>query len=121
VGLAVLVATEVACGTGRYSPLGEAGPQEIVQLEAHVFRVEYRVSPFTSQDRLDAYVRRRSAELTIREGYDFFHLSQRADTLMLTRQTAITVTMYKDGTILGAYELYDARAVLRESPADGAP
>lgn len=120
-GLAVLLATEVACATGRYTPLVDAGQDEIQQVQENVFRVEYRVSPFTSQDRLDAYLRRRSAELTLREGYDLFRLSQRADVLMLTRRTAITITMYKDGTMPGAYQLYDARAVLREPVAEGAP
>ena len=45
---------------------------EVEQLKENVYRVEYRVSSFTSQEQLDAYLRRRCAELTLREGYDFF-------------------------------------------------
>ena len=119
--LVVILATASACATGRYTPLVDAGGDEIEQLHESVFRVEYRVSPFTSQDQLDAYLKRRAAELTLREGYDWFRLSQRADVLMLTRRTALTVTMHKGGKPPGAYEFYDAKAVLREPDARAAP
>lgn len=111
--LAVAVMS-VGCATGRYTPLVEAEHNEIEQLQENVYRVEYRVSPFTSQEQLDAYVKRRGAELALREGYDWFRLSQRADVLMLTRRTAMTVTLYKGGKPPGAYEFYDAKAVLRD-------
>ena len=60
-------------------PLGGADKDQVEQLKENVYRVEYRVSSFTSQEQLDAYLRRRCAELTLREGYDYFHLAQRAD------------------------------------------
>lgn len=100
------------CATGHYTPLGEAERDEIEQLRANVYRVEYRVSPFTSQEQLDAYLRRRCAELTVREGFDYFHLAQRADVLALSRRTSITVTMYKGAKPDGPADIYDANQVL---------
>ena len=113
----VLVASLVGCATGRYTPLDEAGSTEIEQLKENVYRVEYRTSAFTSQDQLDRYLRRRCAELTLREGYDFFHLAQRADVLALSRRTAMTVTMYKNPKPLGVADLYDAKNLLAETEA----
>ncbi len=108
----VLAASLAGCATGHYTPLGEAGTTEIEQLKVNVYRVEYRTSAFTSQQQLDRYLRQRCAELTLREGYDFFHLGQRADVLGLSRRTAMTVTLYKDPKPVGAADLYDAKAVL---------
>ena len=68
----MLIFTLTACATGHYTPLGEAGTTEIEQIKESVYRVEYRVRAFTSQEQLDLYLRRRCAELTLREGYDFF-------------------------------------------------
>jgi hypothetical protein len=84
----------------------------IEHLNENVYRVEYRTSAFTSQEQLDRYLRRRCAELALREGYDFFHLSQRHDVLSFSRRTAITVTLYKGHTPLGDTDLYNAREVL---------
>ncbi|MEP7151426.1 MAG: hypothetical protein ABI856_06950 [Nitrospira sp.] len=109
--------TLAACATGNYTPLGEADKDQVEQLKENVYRVEYRVSSFTSQEQLDAYLRRRCAELTLREGYDFFHLAQRADVLALSRRTSMTVTMYKGQKPAGAVDLYDAKDVLAESAA----
>ena len=53
-----------ACATGQYTPLVGADRDEVEQLKENVYRVEYRVSSFTSQEQLDAYLRRRCAELT---------------------------------------------------------
>ena len=64
-----------ACATGQYTPLVGADRDEVEQLKENVYRVEYRVSSFTSQEQLEAYLRRRCAELTLREGYDFLHLA----------------------------------------------
>ena len=100
------------CATGPYTPLIGAERDQVEQLKEHVYRIEYRVSAFTSQAQLDAYLRRRCAELTLREGYDFFHLAQRADVLALSRRTSMTVTMYKGQKPTGAEDLYDAREVL---------
>lgn len=98
-------------------PLGDADKAEIEQLKENVYRVEYRASPFTSQEQLDRYLRRRCAELTLREGYDFFHLAQRTDVLGFSRRTAMTVTLYKDPKPIGIVDLYDAKKVLAEAPS----
>ena len=103
-----------ACATGQYTPLVGADRDEVEQLKENVYRVEYRVSSFTSQEQLDAYLRRRCAELTLREGYDFFHLAQRADVLALSRRTSMTVTMYKGKKPVGADDVYDAKEVLAQ-------
>ncbi|MGC3975513.1 MAG: hypothetical protein QM771_14195 [Nitrospira sp.] len=113
--LIICLVTLAACTTGQYQPLIEADRDEIEQLRQNVFRVEYRVSSFASQQQLDAYLRRRCAELTVREGYDFFHLSQRADVLALSRRTSMTVTMYKGQKPAGADDIYDAKEILAES------
>ena len=112
----VLLAGSLAgCATGRYTPLGEAEKTEIEQLKENVYRVEYRMSAFTSQEQLDRYLRRRCAELALREGYDFFHLAQRTDVLGFSRRTAMTVTLYKGQKPVGVADLYDAKEVLAES------
>jgi hypothetical protein len=111
----MLVASLAGCATGHYTPLGEAGTTEIEQLKENVYRVEYRVGPFTSQEQLDHYLRRRCAELTLRERYDFFHLGQRADVVGLSRRTAMSVTMYKDLKPAGIVNLYDAKDVLADT------
>ena len=107
--------TVAACATGQYQPLTGADKDEVEQLRENVYRVEYRVSSFTSQEQLDAYLRRRCAELTLREGYDFFHLAQRADVLALSRRTSMTVTMYKGKKPAGADDVYDAKEIWAES------
>ena len=110
-----MVLPHSACATGHYTPLAGAEKDQVDQLKENVYRVEYRVSSFTSQEQLDAYLRRRCAELTLREGYDFFHLAQRADVLALSRRTSMTVTMYKGQKPPGAVDLHDAREVLAKS------
>lgn len=104
-----------ACATGHYTPLASADKGEIEQLKENIYRVEYRVSPFTSQEQLDEYLRRRCAELTLREGFDYFHLSGRADVLAITRRASMTVMMYKGHKRSEAANLFDARAVLDNS------
>lgn len=111
----VLIASLAGCATGRYTPLGEVEQAEIEQLQENVYRVEYRVSAFTSQEQLDRYLHRRCAELTLREGYDLFHLAQRADVLGFSRRTAMTVTLYKGHKSPGVADLYDAQEVLAEA------
>lgn len=114
----LLLATSLAgCVTGRYAPLGDAETTEVEQLKENVYRVEYRVSAFTSQEQLERYLRRRCAELTLREGYDFFHLGQQADVLGFSRRTAMTVTLFKGPKPIGVAGLYDAKAVLAEAAA----
>jgi hypothetical protein len=103
------------CATGCYTPLAEAGKDEVEQLKENVYRVEYRMSAFTSQEQLDRYLRRRCAELTLREGYDFFRLGERTEMVALSRRTAMTVTMYKGQKPLGGPDLYDAKDVLAET------
>lgn len=113
--LVMLVVTLAGCTAGRYTPLGEAGGDEVEQLSENVYRVEYRTSAFTSQEQLDRYVRRRCAELTVREGYDYFRLAGRLDVLGLSRRTAMTVTFYKGIKPVGIVDLYDAKEVLAGS------
>lgn len=65
--LLILVTSLAGCATGHYTSLGEAGSDVVEQLKENVYRVEYRTSPLTSQEQLDRYLRRRCAELTLRE------------------------------------------------------
>jgi hypothetical protein len=108
----LLAAALTSCATGQYRPLSDAGTTEVEQLKENLYRVEYRTNAFTSQEQLDLYLRRRCAELTLREGYDFFQMAQRADVLGLSRRTAMTVTMYKGQKPIGITNLYDAKDVL---------
>ena len=113
----VLMAVSLAgCATGVYTPLVDTEQDRIEQLKDNVYRVEYRVTAFTSQEQLDAYLRRRCAELTLREGYDYFYLGQRFDVLALNRSTSITATMYKGVKPAGSSDFYDAKAILSEQP-----
>jgi hypothetical protein len=112
----VMVVSLTACATKQYTPLVEAEPEQVEQLNQDVYRVEYRVSAFTSQEQLDRYLQRRCAELTLREGYDYFHLGQRFDVLMLSRRTSVTVTMFKGEKPPGSVDLFDAKAILSEQP-----
>ncbi|HEU4685615.1 MAG TPA: hypothetical protein VFS39_14000 [Nitrospira sp.] len=115
--LAALAAVSLAaCATTQYRPLAEAEKEQVEQLKENVFRVEYQVGAFTPQTRLDDYLKRRCAELTLREGYDYFHLGQRYDVLMLSRRTSMTVTMFKGDFPAGAPDFYDAKTVLSEHP-----
>ncbi|MEK9141657.1 MAG: hypothetical protein AAB308_11445 [Nitrospirota bacterium] len=108
----VLAAALTGCATGHYTPLGEAAKEEVEQLKENVYRVDYRASAFTSQEQLDSYLRRRCAELTLREGYDYFHLAGRSDVLGLSRRTVMTVTLYKGLAPAGVADLYNAKDVL---------
>jgi hypothetical protein len=112
--LLVLAVSLAGCATGRYTPLAEAGKDEVEQLKDNVYRVEYRMSAFTSQEQLDRYLCRRCAELTLREGYDFFRLGERTEMVALSRRTAMTVTMYKGQKPLGGADLYDTKDVCRD-------
>ena len=113
----MLAASLAGCATNHYTPLGDADKAEIEQLKENVYRVEYRTSAFTPQEQLDLYLRRRCAELTLREGYDFFHLAQRTDVLGFSRRTAMTVTLYKGPQPIGTVDFYDAKKVLAEASA----
>jgi len=110
----VLASSSAGCATKHYTPLAEAEEDQVEQLTENVFRVEYRVSAFTSQAALDRYFLRRCAELTLREGYDYFHVGRRFDVLMLSRRTSMTLTMFKGEKPADNPELIDARTVLRE-------
>lgn len=59
----------------RYEPLAEARSEDITQPTDSTFREKYRVSLFTSQDALDDFLRKRCAEVTLREGYDCFAMT----------------------------------------------
>ncbi|MGD9728948.1 MAG: hypothetical protein AB7G68_15800 [Nitrospiraceae bacterium] len=109
---AALLPLFFGCATGHYTPLASAEKHQVEQLKEHIYRVEYEVSPFTSREQLDEYLRWRCAELTVREGYEWFRLTQRADVLGLSRRTSMTVTMYKGPMPPEAADLIDARALL---------
>ncbi len=113
----ILFSLLLGCATSHYTPLASTDQDQVEQIKEHIYRVEYRVSAFTSQEQLDEYLRRRCAELTVREGYDLFHLTQRSDVLGLSRRTSVTVTMYKGAVPVGATDLIDARALLGTIPA----
>lgn len=113
--LLLLVASLAGCATAHYIPLGEAGNDVVEQLKENVYRVEYRTNAFTSQEQLDRYLRRRCAELTLREGYDYFHQGGRLDVLGLSRRTAMTVTLYKNPKPAGIPDLQNAKDVLAET------
>ncbi len=80
----MLVASLARCATAHYTPRGEAGNDVVEQLKENMYRVEYRASAFTSQEQLDCYLRRRCAELTLRDGHDYFYLGGRLDVLAKT-------------------------------------
>lgn len=61
--------------------MGEAENDVVEQFKENVYRVEYRTSAFTAQEQLDRYLRRRCADLTLREGYDYFYHGGRLDVL----------------------------------------
>lgn len=115
--LFLLVASLAGCATTHYTPLGEAGNNVVEQLKENVYRVEYRTSAFTSQVQLDAYLRRRCAELALRGGYDYFQLGGRLDVLGLSRRTAMTVTLYKDPKPIGLPDFHNAKDVIAETTA----
>lgn len=111
----ILIASLAGCATAHYTPLGDAGSDVVEQLKENMYRVEYRTSAFTSQEQLDRYLRRRCAELTLREGHDYFHMGGRLDVLGLSRRTAMTVTLYKNPKPVGIPDLQNAKDVLAET------
>jgi ATP-dependent protease HslVU (ClpYQ) peptidase subunit len=111
--MGLVLAGCVSGSAGHYTPLASADKNEIQQLKDNIYRVEYQVSPATSQEQLDDYLRRRCAELTVREGYDVFRLTQRADVLGFSRRTSVTVTMYKGSLPAEATDLIDAKVLLQ--------
>ena len=112
VSLALLLQS---CATTRYEPLAETPDEEVTQLNDSLFRVEYRVSPFTSQAGLDGFLRRRCAEVTLRQGYDYFGMGEQVDVLTYRRSTSVILKLYKGQKPAGASLLYDAREVLELS------
>ena len=114
IGIMMLTASLAGCATKQYTPLVRADNDQVEQLTENVFRVEYAVSAFTPQTTLDRFFIRRCAELTLREGYDYFHVGRRFDVLMLSRRTSMTLTMFKGEKSANNPDLIDARTVLRE-------
>ena len=110
----MVTAALAGCATKQYTPLVQADSDQVEQLTESVFRVEYGVSAFTPQATLDRYFLRRCAELTLREGYDYFHVGRRFDVLMLSRRTSMTLTMFKGEKPADNRDLINARTVLRE-------
>jgi hypothetical protein len=110
-----LVLLPQSCATTRYEPIAETTDKEVTQLNDSVFRVEYRVSPFTSQAAPDGFLRRRCAEVTLQQGYDYFGVGERVDALTYRRSTSVILKMYKGQKPAGTSLLYDAREVLELS------
>jgi hypothetical protein len=106
-----------SCATTRYQPLAEAPAAQITRLKEDTFRVEYRVSPFTSQEALDAYLLRRCAEVTIREGYDYFAVGEKHVVLSHHRITSVTAKMFKGEKPKNAPSFYNAKDVLEIPPS----
>lgn len=101
------------CATTRYEPLGEAPGEEIEQINDNTFRVEYRVSPFTSQDALDEFLLRRCADVTLQQGYDYFAMTEKFIILSYHRSTSVTLKMFKGQKPAGSSLFYDAKEELR--------
>ncbi|MGH7229956.1 MAG: CC0125/CC1285 family lipoprotein [Nitrospiraceae bacterium] len=114
-GLTLLVLS--GCATARYQPLAEASDDQVTQLNENTFRVEYRVNPFTSQDTLDGFLRRRCAEVTIQQGFDYFSMVQKHIVLAHRRVTAVTLKMFK-GQKPAHGDYYDAREVFQWDGAE---
>jgi len=100
------------CATTRYEPLGEASGEEIEQINDNTFRVEYRVSPFTSQDALDEFLLRRCADVTLQQGYDYFAMTEKFIILSYHRSTSVTLKMFKGRQPAGSSLYYDAKEEL---------
>ena len=100
------------CATTRYEPLGEARGEEIEQINDNTFRVEYRVSPFTSQDALDKLLLRRCADVTLQQGYDYFAMTEKFIILSYHRSTSVTLKMFKGRQPAGSSLYYDAKEEL---------
>lgn len=100
------------CATTRYEPLGEARSEEIEQINDSTFRVEYRVSPFTSQDALDEFLLRRCADVTLQHGYDYFAMTEKYIVLSYHRSTSVTLQMFKGQKPAGGYLYHDAKEEL---------
>jgi len=100
------------CAATRYDPLVELQGEGIERLNDSTFRVEYRVSPFTSQEVLDDFLRRRCAEVTLRAEYQYFAMTERFDGLTYQRFASVTLRMYKGQGVLNWSWLYDARDVI---------
>jgi len=100
------------CATTRYEPLGEARSEEIEQINDNTFRVEYRVSPFTSQDALDEFLLRRCANVTLQQGYEYFTMTEKFIILSYHRSTSVTLKMFKGQKPAGGSLYYDAKEEL---------
>ncbi len=100
------------CATTRYEPLGEASSEEIEQINDNTFRVEYRVSPLTSQDALDEFLLRRCADITLQQGYDYFAMTEKFIILSYHRGTSVTLKMFKGQKPAGVSLYYDAKEEL---------
>ena len=100
------------CATTRYEPLGEASSEEIEQINDNTYRVEYRVSPFTSQDALDEFILRRCADVTLQQGYDYFAMTEKFIILSYHRSTSVTLKMFKGQKPAGVSLYYDAKEEL---------
>ena len=113
--LAVTLTVLQGCATSVYVPLERTDGSVLAQLNADTFRVEYRVSPFTPDELLDEYLRLRSAELTLQQGYDYFSMMQKVIVVSYRKSASVTISMFKGQKPPDATLLFDAREVLRTS------
>lgn len=100
------------CATTRYEPLAESRGDLVTQVKEDTYRVEYRVNLFTSQEVLEDFLRRRCAEVTLQQGYDYFAMTDKFMVLSYNRTTSVTLRMFKGPEPMGALVLYDAKDVL---------
>ena len=99
------------CATTKYNPLAEVQGEGIEQLNDRSFRVEYRV--VRSRHRMCWMIFcRRCAEVTLREGYEYFAMTERLDVLMFQRYASVTLRLYKRQEVMNRTWLFDARDVI---------
>jgi hypothetical protein len=60
-----------ACAT-PYQPKGLTGGFSETRLDTNTFRVDFQDIGFTSRERVEVYLLRRAAELTLERGFDYF-------------------------------------------------
>lgn len=76
--LALFVLFPLGCAT-KYQKHGFTGGYKDFQLQEDVFRVTAKGNAFTSDDRAVNYVVYRSAEITVKHGYDYFVILEASD------------------------------------------
>jgi hypothetical protein len=88
----MMVVLIVACAT-PYQPRGWTGGYSGLQLVDNTFRVHFRGNAYTAPERVEAFALFRYAELTIRNGYDYF----------VANGTSESQSMFGDLSLPGGY------------------